>query len=129
MSEGREDGVICMELNRFANLCGYFHNAYLTDGVSLNNGYNCRHPEQSEVEEIEGKCFGSCYAWSCPLAYPPDADDLVNYNILTEGEASSEYPDGESSHDHVVVTDVDTIRKLREAGEIGLAVRPYKNEE
>jgi len=127
--EHRAHSIICMELNHFANLCGYFHNAYLTDGITLNNGYNCRHPKQEEREEIDGKHIGACYSWSCPLGYPPDAEDLVNYNIISEESAAADYPRGGSDPDYIVITDAETISRLRQQGELGLAVWPYKSEE
>lgn len=69
-----------MNINQLANRCGYFYNAYLAKGISCNNGYNCKHPGQTEVEMETGKC----YAWSCPLAIPAhdeDApDDSVDYD-------------------------------------------------
>ena len=37
-----------MPINDFANMCGYFYNAYLRDGISVNNGYNCSHPKCEE---------------------------------------------------------------------------------
>lgn len=118
-----KEKVICMELNSFANRCGYFHNAYLTDDFSYNNGYNCRHPRQEEQakDEETGKCFGGCFGHSCPLGYPPDADDLVNFGMISEEEAAQDYVYGESDSDYIVVTDVDTIKKFRQMGITGLA--------
>lgn len=110
---------IILELNHFANLCGYFHNAYLTDGISYNNGYNCRHPRQEEVTEEDGKIIGGCFCHSCPLGYPPDANDLAKNGVLSEKEAA-EYHDGESDLDYIVVSDDETVAKLRSCGITGL---------
>lgn len=73
------------ELNRFANRCGYFYNAYLEKDISVNNGYNCRHPEQEEYEIEDGEKIGSCYCWSCPLAYEADEEDFLNPEIDNQG--------------------------------------------
>ena len=105
---------LIMELNDFANHCGYFFNACMQDGIIANNGYNCSHPDQDET-------------WSCPLGYPPNAKDLVDCGILSEEDARADYFDelsGEyfSAVDYIVVSDEDTIRRLREAGITGLAV-------
>lgn len=110
----KELKVACMDFNSLANRCGYFHNAYLTDGVSFNNGYNCRHPNQGETIEEDGKRFGGCYCWSCPLGYPPDGDQLEELGILSHEEAQ-EYHE-ESNHDYIVVTDTDMLAKLRLEG-------------
>ena len=64
---------------------------------------------------------------SCPLGYPPNAKDLVDCGILSEEDARADYFDelsGEyfSAVDYIVVSDEDTIRRLREAGITGLAV-------
>ena len=40
---------LIMELNDFANHCGYFFNACMQDGIIANNGYNCSHPDQDET--------------------------------------------------------------------------------
>lgn len=110
----KELKVVCMDFNTFANRCGYFHNAYLTDGVSFNNGYNCRHPNQAETIEEDGKRFGGCCCGSCPLGYPPDGDQLEELGILSRKEAQ-EYHE-ESNHDYIVVTDTTTLAKLRLEG-------------
>lgn len=64
-----------MSLNLLARRCGYFFNAYLTEGYenkpNVNNGYNCSHPDCGD--EDEG--IGCCRADTCPLAYPADGDD------------------------------------------------------
>ena len=33
------------------------------DYFCVNSGFNCRYPEQEEIEDG----IGCCYAWSCPL--------------------------------------------------------------
>ena len=33
------------------------------DYFGVNSGFNCRYPEQEEIEDG----IGCCYAWSCPL--------------------------------------------------------------
>lgn len=54
-----------MELNVLAGVCGWAF-----DSVT-NNGYGCAHPEQEEVEGLEGRCF----SFSCPIAYAVDPDN------------------------------------------------------
>ena len=44
---------LIMELNDFANHCGYFFNACMQDGIIANNGYNCSHPDQDETPLLE----------------------------------------------------------------------------
>ncbi len=71
-----------MTINNLANICGYFFNAELnpeTKCGGVNNGYNCKHPEQEE------NCggIGCCYQWSCPLAnvIPADEEDCEKYGL------------------------------------------------
>ena len=54
---------LIMELNDFANHCGYFFNACMQDGIIANNGYNCSHPDQDET--VEGRQWRVC--WVLPL--------------------------------------------------------------
>lgn len=116
---------VILEFNTFANLCGHFHNAYLTDGVSYNNGYNCRHRRQEETYEEDGKCYGGCFCLSCPLGYPPETDELVKYGILSQEDAADN-EDGEGDCEYIVVTDKETVQKLHMKGNYGLAVaEPY----
>jgi hypothetical protein len=80
-----------VEINDFANICGYFYNANLTDSISVNNGYNCKHPGQDEVETINGKGVGKCYCWSCPLGFEPDEEDFMDEKTDNQGY---EYEEG-----------------------------------
>lgn len=123
---------IILELNSFANLCGHFFNAYLSDDISVNNGYNCDHEEQEETYDDEtGKMVGCCYAHSCPLAYPADADDLYEHGVIGEddykGSKKREEETGNSGYygdyEYMVVSDPATIAKLRELGITGLATK------
>ena len=42
------------EINELARRCGYFYNAVLfEEGMTYNNGYNCRHPEQKEKQILK----------------------------------------------------------------------------
>jgi len=75
-------------IDAFANQCGYFYNAYLSDGISANNGYNCRHPDQEQVHDG----VGMCYCWGCPLGYEADEEDFMNQNVDTDGY---EFEEGE----------------------------------
>ena len=51
------------EFNTFANRCGHFYNAYLEKGITVNNGYNCNHPDQEETDTEDGQEIGKCYCW------------------------------------------------------------------
>lgn len=133
MSTNQNELPIILELNSFANLCGHFFNACLSDNISFNNGYNCDHAEQAEVETDEefGKEIGCCFAHSCPLAYPADTDDLYDHGVISEEdyEASKQREEetGGSSYcgdfEYMVVSDSDTIAKLRKQGITGLATK------
>lgn len=68
-----------MTINEFANRCGYFYNAEF-DADAPNNGYNCKHPEQTEKQNGVGCCF----QWSCPLAIPADEEDCEKYGCEYE---------------------------------------------
>lgn len=131
----KEEPPIILELNHFANLCGYFYNAYLSDNISANNGYNCSHPDQDEVHEDEcsGKKVGCCYCWSCPLAYAAGAEELASYGVISREEAEESVVLGESHYEgdfeYVVVEDQATIAKLRQMGITGLAEQPKEDSE
>ena len=83
---------VLMDVNSWANRCGYFFNAALSpknpDDKNFypgsqpcpNNGYNCRHPEQSE----QHNGIGCCFAWSCPLAYEADEEDCEAFGVEHE---------------------------------------------
>lgn len=91
-------------INTFANRCGYFYNAYLEKDASINNGYNCRHPEQTETDTADnGEEIGKCYCWSCPLGYEPDEEDFENPEIDKNG--FTEYEEGE-----FIVVDEDELK-------------------
>ena len=90
-------------INEFANQCGYFYNAYLENGITANNGYNCRHPDCGEVQDGVGCCF----AWGCPLGYEADQEDCDNpsvdndgYTECEEGQFIIPNEDWEAPHDH-----------------------------
>lgn len=112
--------LMILELNHFANLCGYFHNAVLTDDVNVNNGYNCRHEDQEEIviDDDTGKQIGCCYARTCPLGYKPDGEVLVSYGVLTCEDLNGQ---GEYDGDYIVITDESAIARLQELGIEGLS--------
>lgn len=68
-----------------ANKCGYFYNAFLEKGITINNGYNCNHPSQEETEEVNGEEIGRCHCYSCPLGYEADEEDFENAEIDSQG--------------------------------------------
>ncbi len=120
--------VIILPINTFANLCGRFYNAEYHDPAlpNCNNGYNCDHPDQEEGVEVGEKFIGSCYAWSCPFGYPPDTHDLKKYGVIEDGE---EEEGEESDSDYIVVTDPETVSRLRQMGINGLATRTMEEAE
>lgn len=77
------------QINEFANICGYFYNAYLEKDITANNGYNCRHKDCGE--EHEG--VGCCFAWSCPMGFEADEEDFANPEIDKNGY--TEHEEGE----------------------------------
>lgn len=102
MFEINKDGDrAIIQINDFANMCGYFYNAYLRDGISSNNGYNCSHPECEEIEEGTGKCF----AWACPFGWEADEEDCQQFGW--------EHEEGE----FIVIDNQDLIQKLKEGEE------------
>lgn len=86
-----------MTINNLANMCGYFYNAEHDPPLlpyAVNNGYNCRHPEQTEEEHK----VGCCYQWSCPLAnvIPADEEDCQRYGLdYEESEFVLVYQEGQ----------------------------------
>ena len=123
------DPIIILDTDEFANLCGYFFNAEYHDLTlpNCNNGYNCKHQRQEEGTEVGDRFIGSCYAWSCPLGYPPDAHDLKKYGVIEDDCNEDECK--ESNSDYVVVTDQETIQRLRKMGIKGLASRTMEEAE
>ena len=79
-----------MKINKFANQCGYFYNAHIEKGITVNNGYNCRHPEQEETETVDGQEIGRCHCFSCPLGYEADEEDFQNPEIDNNGYEADE---------------------------------------
>ena len=131
MDENEKTGLpIVLELDRFANLCGYFRNEAFHGGPHINNGYNCCHPGQEETVEDEdtGRTVGCCYGWSCPLAYAAGPEELLEYGVISEEDAEESIAEGESVYrgdcEYVVVSDAATIDKLRKLGVSGLAEGP-----
>lgn len=72
-------------INKLANRCGHFYNAYTKKDICVNNGYNCSHPDQEEFETVEGQKIGKCFAWSCPLGYEPSREDFSDPAIDNQG--------------------------------------------
>ena len=71
---------VLMEINDWANRCGYFFNAYLEKDISLNNGYNCRYPECGHIEQG----VGCCHAGACPFGFEADEEDCINFGLEYE---------------------------------------------
>ena len=66
----------------FSSQCPY---AYTFGKGYINGGYNCKHPEQKEVEDVgcngKKKC-GCCYCFSCPLGIEAEQQDLTDKTNL-----------------------------------------------
>jgi hypothetical protein len=75
------------DIDVFANTCGYFYNACVEESFNCNNGYNCRHPEQEELEfnKKTGKTVGRCHAFSCPLGAEADEEDFIDPDVDQNG--------------------------------------------
>lgn len=85
-------------INDFANICGYFYNAYLADGISYNNGYNCKHPKCEEIQ----LGVGGCFSWCCPLGWSAEEEDCKEFGFDYE-------------EDEFIITDnAEIIGKLKE---------------
>ena len=56
-----------LTLDELAQRCGYF-----TDEPFY---YTCLHPDCEDGEEFNGKWYGKCFSFSCPLAYKRDDED------------------------------------------------------
>ena len=90
-----ESTTFIMDFDLFTDFCGHFFCCDTTEGyedcANINNGYNCSHPEQEEVEEDEltGKEVGCCHAFSCPLCYPASNRNVSEQypNIVPAGAA------------------------------------------
>lgn len=122
--------IMILEIDRFANLCGHFYNVESENSTlpDCNNGYNCNHPEQEECEEAGGLKIGCCLCRSCPMGYPPSRYDLVKYGVI-DPEDVEEGSENESDGDYIIVSDVETLKKLCEAGVESLASRTVREAE
>lgn len=62
----------------FAYQCPF---SYAFGKGNINNGYNCKHPEQENVEDVgyrgKKKC-GCCFCFSCPLGIEAEQQDLTD---------------------------------------------------
>jgi hypothetical protein len=63
-----------LQIDNLMSKCGYGY--YYEGSPMINNGYNCNHKDCEESEEVNGKCIGKCYTWSCPIACTAEIDDL-----------------------------------------------------
>lgn len=66
--------------DEFSSQCQY---SYTFGKGYINGGYNCKHPEQENVENVgykgKKKC-GCCYCISCPLGIEAEQQDLTDKN-------------------------------------------------
>lgn len=116
--------VIVTKLNIFCQHCEHFFDAdneYSDLEHSVNNGYNCNHPDQEETETVSREDggddvkIGCCHATSCPLGYCPTNANLVDWGFLDEDDVEDGCM-GFSNKDYIVVTDSKMVEKLVEQG-------------
>lgn len=63
----------------FSFCCPFFNS-------KVGNGYGCTHPEQEEIDkDAEGKEYGKCYCFSCPLGIEAEQEDLSEKTIDWDG--------------------------------------------
>lgn len=68
-------------LKNFITRCGHFYNAFISENICVNSGFNCKHPDQKEV--CEG--IGCCYSWSCPIGIEPHESYFKDPDINIDG--------------------------------------------
>jgi hypothetical protein len=73
-----------LPINTLANKCGYFYNAYLEKDIDLNNGYNCKHPQNMEAPDC-------CYTFACPIAYMADYEEMLELDPALAAEYKEEF--------------------------------------
>lgn len=73
-----------VQINSVAYRCGYFYNAYLEKDVTLNNGYNCSHPENTEAPDC-------CHTFACPVAREAGYEDMLELDPDLAGEYKDEH--------------------------------------
>jgi len=77
-----------IQIDELLEKCGYSYNSE----TNINNGYNCKHPDQEEFEMVDNEKIGKCFAWSCPLAPKADLQDLkeLDSNLFDEYKESAD---------------------------------------
>lgn len=92
-----------VDFDIFAGCCPYF-----VDDAPVNNGYGCDHPDQDEREEDgDGKEFGCCHIFSCPLCCTLDEEALRDPALDLDSLTADDFVDGQGrfyAGDHAVVT-------------------------
>lgn len=63
--------------DEFSYRCQYFNSS-----IDVNNGYGCDNPLQEEKVDINGKEYGCCYCYSCPLGIVAEQQDLSDKNNI-----------------------------------------------
>jgi hypothetical protein len=82
-----------VSIDEFTKECPYFYNS----GTSVNNGYNCAHPEcgdhdTTDAEYVKDAKIGRCHTFTCPLAPEADEEDFTNDEI--DKNEWTEYEEG-----------------------------------
>lgn len=106
-----------MDIDELCDICGYF-----TGNTDANSGYGCNHPDNEEYEMLwkdeDGYTHrgydddkdkpktrqGKCYAFSCPIAYKCDLQDLAKYDKDTYNRIIKNNP-GESEFHLELIAD------------------------
>lgn len=94
----------------FAYQCPF---SYTFGKGNINNGYNCKHPKQENVEDVgykgKKKC-GLCYSFSCPLGIEAEQQDLTDKDdpdaIHDEIDWDGFCEDGEVTEGEYLLVDV-----------------------
>ena len=80
----------------FAYSCHYFN-------AKVANGYGCNHPSQEDKDtDEEGKEYGRCFCYSCPLGLEAEQEDLTDKTIDWDGKCE----EGEVAENEYLLVDV-----------------------
>lgn len=112
--------VVVTKLDIFCQYCTHFFDAdneYHDLECSVNNGYNCDHPDQEETETVSREDggddvkIGCCRATACPMGYCPTNADLVEWGFMDEDDVEDGCMEF-SNKDFLVVTDSKMVEML-----------------
>ena len=80
--------TVLIQIDDLMYECSYSYQ----DDANINSGYNCKHPDQEELEIINNEKIGKCYSWSCPLAPQADLQDMkeLDQDLYNEYKESAD---------------------------------------